>query len=78
MSITENALKYDFSLIRSISYFRYLMNLHKKLEPYLYYLKLTEKERKKRIDKAEQDTNYRPNPQRGQKFPEIDTIKFVV
>lgn len=54
------------------------MNLHKKLEPYLSYLKLTEKERKKRIDKAEQDTNYRPNPQRGQKFPEIDTIKFVV
>jgi hypothetical protein len=45
------------------------MNLHKKLEPYLSYLKLTDKERKKRIDKAEQDEHGRPNPQCDHVFP---------
>ncbi len=30
------------------------MKLHPKLEPYAAYLKLTAKEKKKRVDKAEQ------------------------
>lgn len=54
------------------------MIMHKKLEPYLSYLKLTEKQRKKRIDKAEQDHNSRPNPQGTQTFPEHNFIKFAV
>jgi hypothetical protein len=39
---------------------------------------LTDKEKKKRIDKAEQDQVGRSNPQKNHKFPEDNFVKFIV
>lgn len=45
------------------------MKYHPKLEQYLHYIKLTDKEKKKRIKEAEQDEECRANPQKGHVFP---------
>lgn len=45
------------------------MHLPHKLQPYLPYMKLSDKERKKRIEKAQQDDLPSSNPQKNYQFP---------
>jgi hypothetical protein len=49
------------------------------MERYMSYLKLTPKERKKRIDEAQQSEKYRSqNPQANYEFDEYGWIDFTV
>jgi cytoskeletal protein RodZ len=45
------------------------MLLHDKIKKYAEYLSLTEKQKKKRLDKAEQNKEHTHNPQKNHQFP---------
>ena len=42
------------------------------------YLSMPEKQKKKRVDKAEQDKEHRHNPQKDHKFTERNFVNFYV